>query len=374
MHADAQTPDRGGPRAARPPAPRRRGQVSGRSGEAPGAREGRGSAARPAPRFSVPRASRAAALLAVLALSACAPQPGGRGDLGVSPGADGRTVVRAGGRQVVIAPPAGFCVDPAAVQVSGDAAFVLIEDCALAGEAGPDGPPEAEPLVMGGMITLSVGSGPLFAGGAEDRPEAARRLEAFLRSDEGRASAGMGGTPEQIRIIETRRLPDALFALVEDDGRAAAPILGPRIWRAFTELNGRAAIASLGVFETSAIGEAAMLAHLARVVAALKMANGDAISPEEAQLALAAPRPQRRPEGAERRLNAGGYSARLPAPRPGGAEVAPGAVAVASRTGAVIPPAAPRADAAAGLAGEDAPAMREAPREAPLAPPRARRG
>lgn len=258
-------------------------------------------------------------IAAALLLSACAPQ---RVDPGVRPASltvdgDGALVIDAGGRQVLAQPPAGFCVDLDGVRRQGASVFVLIEDCAWAGRgAGAAPPPDSDPLVMRGLVMLSVGDGPLYGEDA-DETAAARELESFLRSDEGRASAGMGGSAEAVRIVATRRLPEALYVLVEDDGARASPMLGPRIWRAFTELNGRAAIASLGLFETSRLGENAMLAHLARVVAALRMANGDAVSPEGARLALAAPMPQSRPRRIAR-VNAGGWSARVPAPRPAG--------------------------------------------------------
>ncbi|MFT7390926.1 MAG: hypothetical protein ACI9ZH_001153 [Paracoccaceae bacterium] len=279
------------------------------------------------------------------ALTACAPIPGEVKIRPAEEGTDRRIVVSAGGRDVVVAPPAGFCIDRDAVRDQGVAVFVLIEDCALSagGAALADvsgaavGAPQALPALVNGLITLSIGAESLYAKG--DRPAGEARLEAFLRTDEGRVTAGMGGGADQIRIVESRMLSSTLFVLVEDESREAAPGLGPRIWRAFTELNGRAAIAALGVFESSAIGDAAMLAHLARVVAALKMANGDGVGPIEAQLALAAPRPRRRPDQHERnvRVNANGVSAPMPQMRPDGHDGSAGAPASAAVAGIALP-------------------------------------
>lgn len=296
------------------------------------------------------RRGRIAGLGIAALLSACA-QPGGAPRVtGGTGGVDGPLVVSAGGREVVVAPPPGFCIDPDAVQEQGDAVFVLIEDCALLGIGG-----DADAALVNGLVTLSIGSAPLFDGDAADRNAAAERLEGFLRSDEGRVTVGMGGGPDDITIIESRRFDDVLFMLVEDQSRDAAPILSPRLWRAFTQLNDRAAIAALSVFESSAIGDATMLAHLARVVAALKRANGDKIGPEEAQLALAAPRPRRRPApepGRNVRVSANGISVPMPARRP---------TTVGAPAGGPVS-AAPKADASI-----------QAPVTAPRAAPRARR-
>lgn len=94
----------------------------------------------------------------------------------------------------------------------------------------------------------------------------------------------MGGGADEIRVLETRRTEDTLYVLVEDKGEQVLPVLGPRFWRGFTEVNGRAAIASLGVFATDEIADATMLAHLADVIVTLKRANGDEVLEDEARL------------------------------------------------------------------------------------------
>lgn len=244
-----------------------------------------------------------ATLLLALVLSGCmAP--------GQKPGrkpADGASI-NAGGAVIALTPPPGFCVDPESVRPKGAAAFVLIEDCALAGEVGaieashaaPDVPIE-QPALVDGLVTLSIGDRPLFAGGPSAEAAGFRALETFLRSDEGRASAGLGGDAANVRIVETRQVDDTLYVLVEDSGEHVVPVLGERFWRAFTSVKDRAMIASLGVFDSSSMRDGAKLAHLARVVTSLKEGNGDAPGAGELQLAstvtapASAPSPQAKP-------------------------------------------------------------------------------
>lgn len=294
-----------------------------------------------------------AALLFAGLVAACAPQGGPRAALPGN-GEDGAAplVVTAGGRNVIVAPPPGFCIDPETVQDQGDAVFVLIEDCSQVGEA----PATGEATLINGLVTLSIGAAPLFDG--PDRRAGSERLETFLRSADGRATVGTGGGPDDITIIESRRFEGSLFMLVEDRSGDAAQILSPRLWRAFTELNDRAAIASLSVFESSAIGDATMLAHLARVVAALKRANGDEVGPQEAQLALAAPRPARRPARAA--------TPKAPA-------VANGAVPLPAERPQTAVAAAGPGSLPEGAASETFDASDHAPRTAPRALPRAKR-
>jgi len=317
------------------------------------------SASRPRPRGSAGRLVHAAAAAALLA--GCAQQRPGLADRG---GDGAPLVLDAGGRSLAVTPPAGFCIDGEAVRPEARTAFVLIEDCALIGDAASvfDGNAAADipiprPAVINGLVTLSVGDAPLFAapGGRE---AAFDGLEAFLRSDDGRVTAGMGGGSEDIRILETRRTPDTLYVLVEDRGERVLPVLGDRFWRGFTEVKERAVIASLGVFDASTLRDEQKLAHLARVVAALREGNGDAVTPEERRLAEDAPAP--------RAVAARGVASASPAPRRPAAAEAPAVAVVAAGP---IPPS--RRGAAAPLAR--APSTSDsalAPRNTPRPPPR----
>jgi hypothetical protein len=248
------------------------------------------------------RIALAAALAAAAAACAQLPKTPALGPTSATFTGDTVDVV-AGGREISVAPPEGFCVDEASVSQRPDAVFMLIEDCAQLGRSDRS-------AGVSGLVTLTLGAEALFPQGGppaaartgigRDGPAAAsasaaaavsdkaasfRALEDYLRTEEGRATAGMGGTADQIRVVEARRTEDTLYVLVEDKGEQVLPVLGPRFWRGFTEVNGRAAIASLGVFATDEIADATMLAHLVEVIAALKLANGDRVLEDEAELA-----------------------------------------------------------------------------------------
>lgn len=314
------------------------------------------------PRLSLPPAAArlAAAAGLSLLLAACA-EPGGAFRIASAPGNGAPLVIDAGGAAIAVTPPEGFCIDGDAVRPEGRAAFVLIEDCALlgapvAGEGAADLPPP-RPAVINGIVTLSIGDAPLFSGG-EDRAVAFAGLETFLRSDQGRATVGMGGDAASISILEARRTPDTLYLLIEDRGEQVLPVLGDRFWRGFTEVKDRAIIASLGVFDAATpMRDERKLAHLARVVSAIKRGNGDAVPEAELRLAADAPAP-RRPAPAEATAEAPAEPALaalgpVPAPRPD-----PG--------GAPAPAPGPRPAAAPAPGGTP-----QAPARTPLPAPRA---
>ena len=287
------------------------------------------------------RALRLGATAAVLAgLAACAPQ-GGPGGIapGTASGPQASVTVQAGGRAIRVTPPPGFCVDPASVRPQGPAAFVLIEDCALAAAGGiasantAPGLPIERPAVINGIVTLSIGDQGLF-GQSGDREAAFAALEAFLRSAAGRASAGRGGDAASIRVIEARRAGDTLYLLVEDAGNQVLPVLGERFWRGFTEVRGRAMIASLGIFDGTPMRDAEKLGHLARVMQALKEGNGETVAEAERSLAMTAP-----PSAAAAAPTRTAAAAPAPpAPRPGAAAPTPATAAAAfSPTAAPVP-------------------------------------
>lgn len=170
----------------------------------------------------------------------------------------GRLTVEVAGRRVVVAPPPDFCVDPTSVRDDGDAVFLLIGDCELSND-------------VGSVTVLSIGRGPLFGA---DRTAAFDDLEKLLVTEAGRKGVGMGGDAAAIRILDVRRTEDTLFALVEDNGERVADAFGARFWRAFTEINGRAAIAALGVDDGAPDAESEMLLQLSRMIATIREENG----------------------------------------------------------------------------------------------------
>jgi hypothetical protein len=203
---------------------------------------------------------RAALAGAALLAAACDPA--------MMAGGSGRTSVTVAGRSVVIAGPAGFCVDRASSNTTSDGAFVLMTDCRLLGAGGGSGVP-----AMGAALTASVSTGGL-AGEGDDPAQTLEEMREFAPTPEGRAMLGRSGQPGSVRILATHTRRDVFYVLVEDRGRQPIQGIDRRFWRAFLEVNGRMTALSVLGFEGAGLTPQEGLNHLAAFADAIQRANG----------------------------------------------------------------------------------------------------
>ncbi len=211
----------------------------------------------------------------------------GPGEFSVVSATPGRAVVSALGHQVAIEPADGFCLAREAIETSDRSAFLLLGDCALEEPAARGQGADALldlPRGVPGIITVSISGDPGFtqAGGAGDLSE----LQRFVESAEGRALLGRGGDGAQVSVVETRAIGNCLYVLVED-GDGSVPVLAPRFWRAFVELNQRLAVVTISGFRDRPLPEEEMLRHLGDQVRQLQVANSEPIDEQPVQLAEA---------------------------------------------------------------------------------------
>lgn len=208
-----------------------------------------------------PAALRRAGLagLALLALAACDPSqmPGG-----ASPS---RAKVTVAGRPVVVAAPAGFCVDADSTRVSADGAFVLMSDCALLGMTGGAGP------AGGGALTVAVSSGALTGEG--DASGALEDIAEFARTAEGRALLGRSGRADRVRILTEVARGDVLYLLIEDRGSQPVAGIDRQFWRAFLEVNDRMTVLTELGFAGGESDPRQGFEHLSALARAMQAAN-----------------------------------------------------------------------------------------------------
>lgn len=157
------------------------------------------------------------ALAMVLLLAACV----GGGGLG---GTSSRPVLQGA---LNIAPPQGYCVDPAALREDQDHAVVLMGRCS------------ARASVKPALVSLTIGpagsAGVMAAGGAE--------LAGFFTSEEGRATLAPSGKARDVKVVEALSAGDAFLMRLQERG-------APSYWRAVMGLRGR--LVTLSVHGTPA--------------------------------------------------------------------------------------------------------------------------
>ena len=189
-------------------------------------------------------------------------------------------VVDAAGARVTIAPPEGVCIETSALRDEHASLFLALAEC-----------PEVKQTGM--VATLSVGAQPMFG---KNRGAAMDELAAFLDTPAGRKGAGMSGDPDKVKILATRRADDTLYVLVEDNGARTPDAFGPRFWRAFTDIKGRAVIASLGIAGKKKTRDSDVLLQLSRIVTAVQRANGeDGAAAESSPEPASKPAPPKKP-------------------------------------------------------------------------------
>ena len=185
-----------------------------------------------------------------------------------------RAVVSAKGRQVAIEPADGFCLARESVETTGRSAFALIGDCALdtSTASAPRGSRGELQLPRGlpGIITVSISGDPGFG---ERSDESLNDLSAFLDTSEGRKLLGRSGRGGTVTVVETRRIGDGVYVLVDDAAENAVPVLDSTFWRAFVELNQRLTVVTVSGFKDRPLGRDEMLKYLVEQIQTLQVAN-----------------------------------------------------------------------------------------------------
>ena len=177
--------------------------------------------------------------------------------------------VVAGGVPVVVAGPAGFCIDERTGEQKRAGAFVILSDCGQTGA----GRATIADVPLSAVLVAAVSPSGLLGARERGMGGALADLEEFLRSPAGLPSLGKGREPAAVSILRSYRTADALYILVQDRAAPTGAGLSQRFWRAFTEVNGRLASLSANSFANSDASEARARALAEGFVAAMQAAN-----------------------------------------------------------------------------------------------------
>lgn len=157
---------------------------------------------------------------------------------------------------VRVAVPRGWCPDPKGTMTGETGGFLLIGPC-----RGAPLPPAPA------ILTLSV------LGAAEAGTVAPARLEAFFRSEVGRAALSRTGDPATVAVLQTGIEGDGFFLHVRDTADLSGVSVGPESWRAVLPLSGRLVSLTALSPEEPALPPATLRAVLDAFVAEMRAAN-----------------------------------------------------------------------------------------------------
>ena len=176
--------------------------------------------------------------------------------------------VKAGGEEIIVAAPHGFCIDERTTEESRVGAFVFITDCAHS----VDTSPTIARVPISAVLTASISNSGL-PGRDAGQSIALSNLKEFLETPIGQLSLGKSGNGSTIQVLSLTQTENAVFAFVEDSSVTSTTGESPRFWRAFTEVGGRLAALSATGYNPADPDQKRTEQILIAFVAALHAAN-----------------------------------------------------------------------------------------------------
>lgn len=193
------------------------------------------------------------------------------------------SVIRAGGRNVVVEAASGLCISEDSFASHERGAFLALTQCKSAGRASLSRNPEENGVaavapVIPGIISITVIDAPLF--GISTRAAPLRELRDLLGTAPGQQMLRRSdaGTAE---FIDSQTIGDVLYVRARETG--VRPPFAASFWRAFMEVNQRLTLVTFSA-HTVRSGVEPELAQLVRQVVALRKGNGLSVSAEATAL------------------------------------------------------------------------------------------
>lgn len=204
------------------------------------------------------RISKTLSPLAALLLAGCV------GGLGLGGGSDAPRQVQVTTDAITVTGPSGFCVDPTATRSSGDTGFVVLGNCAAISGSARAGQPDVQAVLT---ATVSAPSSETSLTANMDA------LDAFFRSEDGRAVLSRSSDAETVQILETRRQSGMFFLHARDTSAGEVGGVATDYWRAYMDIGPRLATLSVLELAEANVSDVQALATLTQFAAAVQGAN-----------------------------------------------------------------------------------------------------
>lgn len=200
-------------------------------------------------------------LPALLVLAGCV------GRIGLGGGDDAPREIQVTSDAITITGPPGYCVDPTATRNSGDTGFAVLGNCAaILGSA------RARQPDVPAVLTAAV-SAPSSGTSLTANLDA---LDAFFRSQDGRALLSRSGDADSVQILNTRTQSGMFLLHARDTSAGDMGGVAADYWRAYMDIGPRLATLSVLALADAEISNDQALATLTRFATAIQSANPDA--------------------------------------------------------------------------------------------------
>lgn len=180
------------------------------------------------------------------------------------------TEVTVSGKEIVVAGPDGFCIDPSSVEDRKDGvSFVLLGNCAAISRSAEDAQPPFHAL-LSASVRLNPGAA------MADQMDLAQE---FLRAPEGRALLSRTGDASTVTVIDSFAESDTLFLRARDTSEGYAPNMSPEHWRAIFDVRDRVIAVAVYGFEDAPLSSALGLETVRRFADEIRAANQNRPAP-----------------------------------------------------------------------------------------------
>ncbi len=186
------------------------------------------------------------------------------------------TSVAVSSKSVVIAGPAGFCVDKSATRDSDTTSFVLLGTCSSLSRSRDVSLPDVK-----AVLTATVG-GP---GSSQESELNAATLDGFFRSEPGRNVLSRNGNADGVEVTDSFFSDQTYFVYsTETPGPNG---FQPAYWRAVMDVNSRLVSLTVQGLTDEPIGPKAGLQTMTEFVNSVRNANNGVEDVEETEVATA---------------------------------------------------------------------------------------
>lgn len=175
------------------------------------------------------------ALLALMLLGACANGTDGGGFHLAMPKPAPKQIAISG-KDVIIAGPKGFCIDPTITKNDGSDVFILLGSCAAIAASSLKPRPKI-PAILTATVSQKTQSAPIA--------ESIKTLTRFFKSDAGRAALSRDGRADTVSVMETLNEDGVFYIHARDTSTGTMAGAGDEYWRALFDVNGRIVSASV---------------------------------------------------------------------------------------------------------------------------------
>ena len=131
-------------------------------------------------------------------------------------------------KNIVIQAPEGFCLDETVSDTSSKSTFLLFGNCAAISQSNSVTQSKVYAVLTAAILNEK----------SENSPFDKKKLDSFLRSENGKSTLSFSGNSTDINVLDSFKMDEAYFVLVQNIGERKSNAISEYSWRAYLEISG----------------------------------------------------------------------------------------------------------------------------------------